>query len=72
MRRAGNWPDGTILKPAGGVFGDKVFTGAQLKTWRILFTDYGRAIGAFASSYRAANGPYFFQREFRINLLKYP
>ena len=91
-----------ILKKAGGVFGDKGFTGtdyittpirkpqcrkllqwehqwnnqvssfrapveravAQLKTWRILFTDYRRPLGTFASSFRAAIGLYFFKESF--------
>src|SRR5207248_9890140 len=86
----------TILKMAGGVFGDKGFIGtdyitapvrkpegrelymreqdynyqvssyrapveravAQLKTWRILFTDYRRPLKTFASSFRAAIGLY--------------
>lgn len=92
----------TILKAAGGVFGDKGFIGtdyittpvrkpksrqlymrehdynnqvssfrapveravAQLKTWRILFTDYRRPIDTFASSFRAAIGLYFFKESF--------
>jgi hypothetical protein len=92
----------TILKMAGGVFGDKGFIGtdyittpvrkpegrelymrerdynnqvssyrapveravAQLKTWRILFTDYRRPLKTFASSFRAAIGLYFFKESF--------
>jgi hypothetical protein len=92
----------TILKMAGGVFGDKGFIGtdyittpvrkpqdrelyirehdynnqvssfrapieravAQLKTWRILFTDYRRPLETFASSFRAAIGLYFFKESF--------
>lgn len=92
----------TILKAAGGVFGDKGFIGtdyittpvrkptsrqlyarehgynnqvssfrapveravAQLKTWRILFTDYRRPVDTFASSFRAAIGLYFFKESF--------
>jgi hypothetical protein len=37
---------------------------AQLKTWRILFTDYRRPIDTFASSFRAAIGLYFFKESF--------
>jgi hypothetical protein len=92
----------TILKMAGGVFGDKGFIGtdyittpvrkpqdrelymreqdynnqvssfrapveravAQLKTWRILFSDYRRPLKTFASSFRAAIGLYFFKESF--------
>jgi hypothetical protein len=92
----------TILKAAGGVFGDKGFIGtgyittpvrkpqhrdlymrehdynnqvssfrapveravAQLKTWRILFTDYRRPLKTFLSSFRAAIGLYFFKESF--------
>lgn len=92
----------TILKMAGGVFGDKGFIGtdyittpirkpedrelymcehdynnqvssfrapveraiANLKTWRILFTDYRRPLETFASSFRAAIGLYFFKESF--------
>ena len=92
----------TILKMAGGVFGDRGFIGtdyittpvrkpegrelymrehdynnqvssyrapveravAQLKTWRILFTDYRRPLKTFASSFRAAIGLYFFKESF--------
>jgi hypothetical protein len=92
----------TILKAAGGVFGDKGFIGtdyittpvrkpqhrelymrehdynnqvssfrapieravAQLKTWRILFTDYRRPLETFLSSFRAAMGLYFFKESF--------
>jgi len=92
----------TILKGAGGVFGDKGFIGtgyittpirkpedrelyirehdynnqvssfrapveraiAQLKTWRILFTDYRRPVDTFASAFRAAIGLYFFKLSF--------
>jgi DDE superfamily endonuclease/Helix-turn-helix of DDE superfamily endonuclease len=34
---------------------------ANLKTWRILFTDYRRPLNAFLSSFRAAIGLYFFK-----------
>lgn len=92
----------TILKAAGGVFGDKGFIGtdyittpvrkpqnrelyirehdynnqvssfrapveravAQLKTWRILFTDYRRPLKTFPASFRAAIGLYFFKLSF--------
>ena len=92
----------TILKMAGGVFGDKGFIGtdyittpvrkpkdrelyirekiynnkvssfrapveravAQLKTWRILFTDYRRPLKTFMPSFRAAIGLYFFKESF--------
>jgi DDE superfamily endonuclease/Helix-turn-helix of DDE superfamily endonuclease len=92
----------SILKIAGGVFGDKGFIGtdyittpvrkpkgrelyirehdynnqvssfrapveravAQLKTWRILFTDYRRPLETFMSSFRAAIGLYFFKESF--------
>jgi hypothetical protein len=92
----------TILKAAGGVFGDKGFIGtdyittpvrkpqdrdlyirehdynnqvssfrapveraiADLKTWRILFTDYRRPLRTFLSSFRAAIGLYFFKLGF--------
>ncbi len=37
---------------------------AQLKTWRILFTDYRRPLETFASSFRAAIGLYFFKVSF--------
>ena len=37
---------------------------AQLKTWRILFTDYRRPLETFASSFRAAIGLYFFKESF--------
>src|ERR1700678_3320334 len=37
---------------------------ANLKTWRILFTDYRRPLGTFASSFRAAIGLYFFKESF--------
>jgi len=91
-----------ILKAAGGVFGDKGFTGtdyittpvrkpehrelyireqeynaevsshrapieravAQLKTWRILFTDYRRPLETFRDSFRAAIGLYFYKLTF--------
>jgi DDE superfamily endonuclease len=93
---------GTILKLAGGVFGDKGFIGtnyittpirkpedrelyirehdynnqissyrapveravANLKTWRILLTDYRRPLRTFLSSFRAAIGLYFFKESF--------
>jgi hypothetical protein len=92
----------TILKAAGGVFGDKGFIGtsyittpvrkpksrelyirehqynnqvssyrapveraiAQLKTWRILFTDYRRPLDTFLTAFRAAIGLYFFKESF--------
>ena len=92
----------TILKAAGGVFGDKGFIGtdyittpirkpecrelldwehqwnnkvssyrapaeraiANLKSWRILFTDYRRPLATFLSSFRAAVGLYFFKEAF--------
>jgi hypothetical protein len=37
---------------------------AQLKTWRILFTDYRRPLKTFSSSFRAAIGLYFFKGSF--------
>ena len=37
---------------------------ATLKTWRILFTDYRRALKTFKSSFRAAIGLYFFKESF--------
>jgi DDE superfamily endonuclease len=36
----------------------------NLKTWRILFTDYRRPLKAFLSSFRAAIGLYFFKEAF--------
>ena len=37
---------------------------ADLKTWRILFTDYRRPLKTFLSSFRAAIGLYFFKLSF--------
>lgn len=37
---------------------------ANLKTWRILFTDYRRPLKTFMSSFRAAIGLYFFKEGF--------
>jgi hypothetical protein len=37
---------------------------AQLKTWRILFTDYRRPLKTFSSSFRAAIGLYFYKESF--------
>jgi DDE superfamily endonuclease/Helix-turn-helix of DDE superfamily endonuclease len=37
---------------------------ANLKTWRILFTDYRRPLNTFTSSFRAAVGLYFFKESF--------
>ena len=37
---------------------------ANLKTWRILFTDYRRPLKTFMSSFRAAIGLYFFKESF--------
>jgi hypothetical protein len=37
---------------------------ANLKAWRILFTDYRRPLETFASSFRAAIGLYFFKESF--------
>jgi hypothetical protein len=37
---------------------------ANLKTWRILFTDYRRPLHTFKSSFRAATGLYFFKLTF--------
>jgi hypothetical protein len=37
---------------------------AQLKTWRILFTNYRRPLKTFLSSFRAAMGLYFFKESF--------
>jgi len=37
---------------------------AQLKTWRILFTDYRRPLETFTLSFRAAIGLYFFKERF--------
>ena len=34
---------------------------ANLKTWRILFTDYRRPLKTFSSSFRAAIGLHFFK-----------
>jgi DDE superfamily endonuclease/Helix-turn-helix of DDE superfamily endonuclease len=34
---------------------------ANLKTWRILFTDYRRPLKTFTSSFRAATGLFFFR-----------
>jgi len=102
MRKLKGAESETILKAAGGVFGDKGFIGtdyittpvrkpknrelymrehdynnqvssfrapveraiAQLKTWRILFTDYRRPLDTFESSFRAAIGLYFFKESF--------
>jgi transposase len=37
---------------------------AQLKTWRILFTDYRRPLKTFSSTFLAAIGLYFFKESF--------
>ena len=37
---------------------------ANLKAWRILFTDYRRPLATFISSFRAAIGLYFFKESF--------
>lgn len=37
---------------------------ANLKTWRILFTDYRRPLETFTSSFRAAIGLFFFKASF--------
>jgi hypothetical protein len=37
---------------------------ADLKTWRILFTDYRRPLRTFLTSFRAAIGLYFFKLSF--------
>jgi hypothetical protein len=37
---------------------------ANLKTWRILFTDYRRPLKTFLPSFRAATGLYFFKEAF--------
>lgn len=37
---------------------------ANLKAWRILFTDYRRPLKTFTSSFRAAIGLYFFKESF--------
>jgi hypothetical protein len=37
---------------------------ANLKAWRILFTDYRRPLKTFKSSFRAAIGLYFFKESF--------
>jgi DDE superfamily endonuclease len=37
---------------------------ANLKTWRILFTDYRRPLRTFLSSFRTAIGLYFFKESF--------
>ena len=37
---------------------------ANLKTWRVLFTDYRRPLKTFRSSFRAAIGLYFFKEGF--------
>jgi DDE superfamily endonuclease/Helix-turn-helix of DDE superfamily endonuclease len=102
MRKLQGTESETILRAAGGVFGDKGFIGtdyittpvrkpttrelyisehdynnqvssfrapveraiAQLKAWRILFTDYRRPISTFESAFRAAIGLYFFKESF--------
>jgi DDE superfamily endonuclease len=96
-----------ILKAAGGVFGDKGFTGtdyittpvrkpehrelyirekdynnqispyrapveravAQLKTWRMLFTDYRRPLETFRDVLRRGDWTLLFQADLRISLL---
>jgi hypothetical protein len=37
---------------------------ADLKVWRVLFTDYRRPLDTFATTFRAATGLYFFKRSF--------
>jgi hypothetical protein len=37
---------------------------ADLKAWRVLFTDYRRPLDTFKTSFRAATGLYFFRRNF--------
>ena len=37
---------------------------ADLKVWRVLFTDYRRPLDTFATTFRAATGLYFFRRGF--------
>jgi hypothetical protein len=37
---------------------------ANLKTWRILHTDYRRPLRTFITSFRAATGLYFFKKSF--------
>jgi len=37
---------------------------ANLKTWRVLFTDYRRPLKTFKSSFKAAAGLYFFKESF--------
>ncbi|HUN37152.1 MAG TPA: transposase family protein, partial [Trebonia sp.] len=37
---------------------------AQLKTWRILFTEYRRPLETFRDSFKAAIGLYFFKLTF--------
>jgi len=37
---------------------------ADLKAWRVLFTDYRRPLGTFVTTFRAATGLYFFRRGF--------
>lgn len=37
---------------------------ADLKVWRVLFTDYRRPLDTFETTFRAATGLYFFRRGF--------
>jgi len=37
---------------------------ADLKVWRVLFTDYRRPLDTFETTFRAATGLYFFRRSF--------
>ena len=37
---------------------------ADLKVWRVLFTDYRRPLDTFETTFRAATGLYFFKRSF--------
>jgi hypothetical protein len=37
---------------------------ANLKAWRILFTDYRRPLKTFKTSFRSAIGLYFFKESF--------
>jgi len=37
---------------------------AHLKTWKVLFTDYRRALNTFLDSFRSVIGLYFFELSF--------
>ena len=44
----------------------------RLKTWKILFTDYGRPLNTFLDSFRASHRPIFLRIEFSIILKVLP